>query len=89
MSDTCTLSVTSSRGHGIEARSPPARRSGWRLPTAVRAGDGTYRGVTVFDAWENGIGRVDIVEVTATGQESWIQLAGMVLYELGHVLTGT
>ena len=51
-------------------------------------GDGTYRGVTVFDAWENGVGRVDVVEVAATGQESWIQLAGTVIHELGHVLAG-
>ena len=51
-------------------------------------GDGTYRGVTVFHAWENGVGRVDIVEVTATGQESWIQLAGTVIHETGHVLAG-
>ena len=51
-------------------------------------GDGSYRGVTVFDAWENGVGRVDIVEVAATGQESWIQLAGTVIHELGHVLAG-
>ena len=51
-------------------------------------GDGTDRGVTVFDAWENGVGRVDIVEIAATGQESWIQLAGTVIHELGHVLSG-
>ena len=51
-------------------------------------GDGTYRGVTVFDAWENGVGRVDIVEVAATGQESWIQLAGAVIHEMGHVQAG-
>ena len=51
-------------------------------------GDGTYRGVTVFGAWENGVGRVDIVEIAATGQESWIQLAGTVIHELGHVLAG-
>jgi hypothetical protein len=29
-------------------------------------GDGTYRGMTVFDAWENGVGRVEIVEIAAT-----------------------
>ena len=51
-------------------------------------GDGTYRGVTVFDAWQNGVGRVDIVEIADTGQESWIQLAGTVIHELGHVLAG-
>jgi hypothetical protein len=51
-------------------------------------GDGTYRGVTVFDAWENGVGRVDIVEIAATGQESWIQLAGTVIHDLLTALTG-
>jgi hypothetical protein len=60
-------------------------------------GDGTYRGVTVYGAWhhgdnddggQNGGGRVDIVEVAATGQESWVQLAGTVIHELAHVLAG-
>ena len=67
-------------------------------------GDGTYRGVTVFNAWHHstdptgpdnasntqtdGAGRADIVEVAATGQESWVQLAGTVIHELGHVLAG-
>jgi hypothetical protein len=51
-------------------------------------GDGTYRGVTVFDAWQNGVGRVDIVEVAATGQESWIQLCGTVIHDLLTALTG-
>ena len=63
-------------------------------------GDGTYRGVTVYGAWHNGnpgnadggdeglAGRADIVEVAATGQESWVQLAGTVIHELAHVLAG-
>lgn len=51
-------------------------------------GDGSYRGVCVYEAWENGVGRVDVVEIAATGQESWVQLAGTVIHELGHVLTG-
>lgn len=51
-------------------------------------GDGSYRGVCVYEAWENGIGRVDVVEIAATGQESWIQLAGTIVHELGHVLAG-
>jgi hypothetical protein len=70
-------------------------------------GDGSYRGVTVFGAWQSGDehnasdntdnggggrsgggGRVDIVEVAATGQESWVQLAGTVIHELAHVLAG-
>lgn len=51
-------------------------------------GNGTYRGITVFGAWQNGVGRVDVVEVAATGQESWVQLAGTVIHELAHVLGG-
>lgn len=51
-------------------------------------GDGSYRGVCHYDAWENGVGRVDVVEIAASAQESWIQLAGTTLHELGHVLTG-
>lgn len=51
-------------------------------------GDGTYRGITAFQAWENGVVRVDVIEIAATGQESWIQLAGTVIHELGHVLAG-
>ncbi len=53
-----------------------------------RVGDGTYRGVTVFDAWQNGVGRVDIVEIAATGQESWTQLAGTVIHDLLTALAG-
>ena len=66
-------------------------------------GDGSYRGVTLFNAWHHGTdttatipadsataaagaGRVDIVEVAATGQESWVQVAGTVIHELAHVL---
>lgn len=51
-------------------------------------GDGSYRGVTIYEAWENGVGTVDVVEIAATGEESWIQLAGTIVHELGHVLTG-
>lgn len=51
-------------------------------------GDGTYRGVCHYDAWENGVGPVDVVEVAASGQESWIQLAGTTVHELAHVVTG-
>jgi len=47
-----------------------------------------YRGVCHYDAWENGIGRVDVVEVAATAQESWVQLAGTTVHELAHVVAG-
>jgi hypothetical protein len=32
--------------------------------------------------------RVDVIEIAATAQESWVQLAGTVVHELGHVLAG-
>lgn len=51
-------------------------------------GDGSYRGITHFQSWENGVGRVDAVEIAASGEESWIQLAGTTIHELGHVLAG-
>lgn len=51
-------------------------------------GDGSYRGICHYDAWENGVGRVDVVEIAASAQESFIQLAGTTLHELAHVLTG-
>lgn len=51
-------------------------------------GDGTYRGVCHYQAWENGVGHVDVIEIAATAQESWVQLAGTVIHELAHVLAG-
>lgn len=52
-------------------------------------GDGTYRGVCHYSAWDAGTDqKVDVVEIAATAQESWIQLAGTVIHELGHVLAG-
>jgi hypothetical protein len=51
-------------------------------------GDGSYRGVCHYQAWENGIGKVDVIEVAATAEESWVQLAGTTTHELGHVLAG-
>lgn len=51
-------------------------------------GNGSYRGVCHYEAWENGIGKVDVVEIAATAEESWVQLAGTTIHELGHVLAG-
>lgn len=52
------------------------------------AGQAGVRGVCYFEAWENGIGKVDVVEIGAATQESWVQLAGTTLHELAHVLAG-
>ena len=52
------------------------------------AGQAGVRGVCYFEAWENGIGKVDVIEIGAMTQESWVQLAGTTLHELAHVLAG-
>jgi hypothetical protein len=52
------------------------------------AGQGGVRGVCYYDAWENGVGKVAVVEIGAASQESWVQLAGTTLHELAHVLAG-
>lgn len=46
------------------------------------------RGVCYYDAWRNGHGDVPVVEIAAMMQESWVQLAGTTIHELGHVLAG-
>ena len=51
-------------------------------------GDGTYRGVCHYEAWATNGTKVDVVEIAANAQESWVQLAGTTLHELGHVLAG-
>ncbi|HLW51339.1 MAG TPA: hypothetical protein VKW06_00725 [Candidatus Angelobacter sp.] len=52
-------------------------------------GDGTYRGICYFGAWQNGHPTAtELVEVAASGEESPVQLAGTTIHELGHVLAG-
>jgi hypothetical protein len=51
-------------------------------------GDGSYRGICHYGAWENGHGPVEAVEIAAIAEESWVQLAGTTIHELGHVLAG-
>jgi len=51
-------------------------------------GDGSYRGITAYQAWQNGVGKVDVIEIAATGEESWVQLVGTTIHELAHVLEG-
>lgn len=55
----------------------------------------TLRGVTTFQAWNNGRSRDEhspqsdeLVEVCALGEESWEQLAGTTIHELAHVASG-
>lgn len=51
-------------------------------------GNGSYRGVCHYKAWRNGIGEVEVIEIAATAEESWVQLAGTTIHELGHALAG-
>lgn len=54
------------------------------------AGQAGLRGVTYYQRWKAD-GATDarpFVEVCAFGQESWVQVAGTCLHELGHVLAG-
>lgn len=51
-------------------------------------GTGSYRGVTWYNAWAGTDEPCDVVEIAATAEESWVQLAGTVIHELGHVLAG-
>jgi hypothetical protein len=52
------------------------------------AGDGRYRGICHYQAWANGHGPVEVVEIAAAGEESLVQVAGTTIHELGHVLAG-
>lgn len=54
------------------------------------AGQAGLRGVTYYQRWQNGDPNqaAPFVEVCAMGEESWIQLAGTTIHELGHVLAG-
>lgn len=50
-------------------------------------GDGSYRGICYYDAWQNGHPtKSALVEIAATGEESPVQLAGTTIHELAHVI---
>lgn len=55
-------------------------------------GTGRERGRTIYGAWNAGpsapIADTDVIEVAASGQESWLQLAGTTVHELAHALAG-
>ncbi len=51
-------------------------------------GQAGVRGVCYYESWQNGVGKVDVVEVSAQTQEDWVQLTGTTIHELAHVLAG-
>jgi hypothetical protein len=55
------------------------------------AGESGVRGVTYFSKWKRNGDKdqpVPFVEISAFNQESWVQIAGTVVHELGHVAAG-
>jgi len=46
------------------------------------------RGVTFYQAWQNGRPGHDFLEVCAAGEETTVQVAGTTIHELGHCLAG-
>ena len=50
--------------------------------------DGT-RGVTFYGAWQNGEPEaIPFVEISAFGEQGWVQIAGTCIHELAHVVGG-
>jgi len=55
------------------------------------AGENGVRGVTYYNKWRrpgDQAQSVPFVEISAFNQESWIQIAGTTIHELGHVAAG-
>lgn len=60
-----------------------------RVKMVYGKGNGGYRGVTYYRAWQNGGADADdFIEIAAVGEESSVQLAGTTLHEAAHVLAG-
>jgi len=69
--------------------SPEERHTLEGIKLVYGAGQAGLRGVTYHNRWSNGSETpAPFVEVCAFGQESWAQLAGTTIHELGHVLVG-
>ena len=53
------------------------------------AGNAGLRGVTYYEAWQNGSEQAEpFIEVCAMGESSHTQVAGTTIHELAHVLAG-
>jgi hypothetical protein len=58
-----------------------------RAKLVYGGGPAGVRGLCYYGAWTNGETH-DFLEITALGEESYIQLAGTTIHELGHCLAG-
>lgn len=66
------------------------RNSLAQIKLVYGAGESGVRGITYYNRWNRSGSNeaVPFVEICAFGQESWVQVAGTTLHELGHVLAG-
>lgn len=67
---------------------PTERQSLSAIKLVYGAGESGLRGITYYGKWKGAKEAVPFVEICAFGQESWIQVAGTTIHELGHVLAG-
>lgn len=58
------------------------------LKLTYGSGEKGVRGMTFYNAWNAAEGQIDFVAVNARAQQSTVQIAGTVIHELAHVLTG-
>jgi hypothetical protein len=81
------LAIATAQGNGVAAE---GLQSLGRIKLVYGAGNSGLRGITYFDRWQSGTEAkpFPFVEVCAFGQESYVQIAGTTIHELGHVLAG-
>lgn len=72
----------------ISRLSPAEQEKLTAIKLVYGSGPSGTRGVTFFNKWKQNGETRPFVEVSAFGQESWVQLAGTTIHELGHVLAG-
>lgn len=82
--------VNSVAALAIEHVTGPERELLSSIKLVYGAGESGVRGITYYNRWTKGDASqpVPFVEICAFGQESWLQIAGTTIHELGHVLAG-
>lgn len=68
---------------------PETRKQLEVIKLVYGAGPNGVRGVTYYGRWKNGHAEAyPFVEICAFAERDWLQIAGTVLHELGHVIAG-